>query len=336
MLLRPRFGTCRLGLLALLAACLAAPARAGDMDKYLPADSEVVVNVNVRQLLDSPLVKKHALDLAREALKSVDMAEEVLKDLGFDPFKDLDRVLAASPGGADKDRGLLIVHGKFDRDKFKAKAEEAARTNGDILKIRKVPAGTGGHHLVYQIDLPDHPLPYFVALADDNTLLASPGKDYVVDALKKAGPKETAALKDKDLQALLEKVDGRQSVSLAAVSAALKKGALADVPEDLAAVLDKISAVGGGLTLGEDIKVEVVITAANAADAKQFRDSADQGLKLALAALAVLDQGKESNPGIDLALEVVKSLKVSARGRVIAITGRVSADAIDDTLKKDK
>jgi hypothetical protein len=335
MVLRPCSGRFCLGLLAVLAASAATPARAGEVDKYLPADSEVVVNVNVRQLLDSPLVKKHALDLAREALKGVDMAEEVLKDLGFDPFKDLDRVVAASPGGADRDRGLLIARGKFDRAKFKAKAEEAARTNGDVLKIRKVPDGSGGHHLVYQVDLPDHPLPYFVALADDNTLLASPGKDYVVDALKKVGSKEPAALKDKDLQALLEKVDERQSVSLAAVSAALK-GGLAEAGEDVAGVLDKISAVGGGLTLGEDVKVEVVVTAVNAADAKEFRDSADQALKLALAGLAVLGQGKESNPGIDLALEVVKSLKVTARGRTIVIKGRVSPDAIEDTLKKDK
>ena len=73
---------------------LAGPARAAEVDPYLPDDTEVLVTVNVRQVLDSPLVKKSTLEKLREALKDIDMAEDVLKDLGFDPFKDLDRVTA--------------------------------------------------------------------------------------------------------------------------------------------------------------------------------------------------------------------------------------------------
>ncbi len=337
----PSPGT-RLGLAVLLASALAAPARAGDVDRYLPEDTEVVVAVNVRQLLDSPLVQKHALTLAREALRSVDMVEDVLKDLGFDPFKDLDRLVAASPGGkTDTDRGLLVARGKFDRARFKAKAEEVVKTYGDILKIRKVPDGTGGHHLVYEVNHPEAPTPFYVALAGDNTLLASPAKDYVVDALEKIGKTDKPALKDRDLQALLEKVDDRQTVSVAAVSAALKERMLAAASylggdeKDVAEVLDKITAIGGGLTLGEDVKVEVVVSTRNAADAKRFRDSADRGLKLALAALAALSQG-EKNEGLELALEVVKSLKVTAKDRTIVIKGRVSADAVEDVLKQDK
>jgi hypothetical protein len=334
MLVHQSLGS-RLGLAAVLMAALAAPARAGDVDKYLPPDSEVVVNVNVRQLLDSPLVKKHALDLARGFLKSVDMAEDILADLGFDPFKDIDRIVAASPGGTDRDRGLLIARGKFDRAKFKAKAEETVKTYGDVLKIRKVPDGASGHYLVYEVNHPEAQMPFFVALPDDSTFLVSPGKDYVVDALKKVGKTEKPALKDKDLQALLEKVDDRQTVSVAAVSAALK-GVLDEAPKEAAAVLEKIAAIGGGLTLGEDVKVEVVVGARNAADAREFRDSADRALKVALAGLAAYSQAVENNPVVELTLDVVKSLKVTVKDRTIIIKGRVSADTIEDTLNKDK
>src|SRR5438128_1012730 len=54
--------TLRTGLLA--AVCLAwlAPARAAEVDKLLPNDTEILVTINVRQILDSPLVKKYALD----------------------------------------------------------------------------------------------------------------------------------------------------------------------------------------------------------------------------------------------------------------------------------
>jgi hypothetical protein len=125
-------------------------------------------------------------------------------------------------------------------------------------------------------------------------------------------------------------------VSLAAVSPALKKGALAGAPPDVIDLVNKISAVGGGLTLGEDLKVELVLTTKNAAEARDFGETVDRGLKLALAGLAVLGQGKDTNPAIDVALEVVKSLRVTVKGRNVILKGRVSADDIDDTLKRDK
>ena len=45
--------------LAVLSVCLGA--RAAEPDKLLPADSQAVLVVNVRQLLDSPLIKQFAL-----------------------------------------------------------------------------------------------------------------------------------------------------------------------------------------------------------------------------------------------------------------------------------
>src|SRR5262249_51508286 len=152
------------------------PGRAADLDPYLPEDTETVLNLNVRQVLDSALIKKHALEAAQEALRGNDQVQDILKDLGFDPFKDLDHILIAAPGGTDKDRGLAIVRGRFDVDKFKAKAEEAATNNGENLKIHKV---QGGKYLLYEVNTPDLDTPLFVALASKNTLLVSPGKDYV-------------------------------------------------------------------------------------------------------------------------------------------------------------
>ncbi len=181
-------------LLAVFAAVLlgTAPGRAAEVDPYVPADTETVVNVNVRQILDSPLIKKHALEAAQEALRGNDQVQDVLKDLGFDPFKHLDRVVVATPGGTDKDRGLVIVHGRFDLAKFKTKGEQAAKDHSENLKIHKVLAGK---HLVYEVNVPDMDEPLFVALASEDTLFASPGKDYVVDALKKLGKPAKPALR---------------------------------------------------------------------------------------------------------------------------------------------
>jgi hypothetical protein len=314
-------------------AALAAPAGAAEVDRFLPADSEVVITVNVRQMLESKLAKDQVLEYLRNMLKGEEMAEEVLKDLGFDPFKDLDRVTIAGPVGKEPDRGLLIAHGRFDPAKFKAKAEESAKTNGDALKILKVPDGAGGHFVVYQVGSELH-WPVFVALAGHDTLLASPGKDYVVDALRRQARKEAVALKDKDFQTMLEKLDDKQSISFAATGAGLSKSILKDTP--LADSVAKITSLGGGITLTDDVKIEAVVTSKTEDEAKELHDTIDKGLKLALTFLAALTQGNDSNPGLELALEVVKGFRVQVKDRTVLVKGRLSADAISDALKKIK
>jgi hypothetical protein len=320
----------------LVCASLAAPARAADLDRCLPADSQIVVNVNLRQLLDSELVKKHALETLRDALKGADMVEDILKDLGLDPFKDLDRIIAAGPGGKDSDRGLVIVHGRFDGAKFKAKAEEAIKTYGEVLKTVKVPDGKGGSFLMWEVSAPEVPMPVFVALSGSDTLLVSPGKDYVVDALRRVARKEAASLKDKDFQALLDKLDDRQNLSFAATSAALSGAALPGAPAGAADALTKFTALGGGLTLTDELKVEVVVAAKTVEEAREFRDTADSSLKLVLALLATAAQGKDANPGLELALDIVKSLEVKVKDKTIVVKGRLSGEAISEVMKKLK
>jgi hypothetical protein len=323
----------RLGALALvLAGCAAGPARAADLDPFLPADTEMVVAVNVRQIVDSDLFKSNVLPDAREALKGMPEVTDVLKDLGFDPFKDLDRVIAARPGGADKDRGLIIARGKFDPAKFKATAEDAARDHGDVVKIGKVADGAGGHFVVYEVTPPSGEATWFVALAGRDALLASPGKDYVVGALKQAKAKKKPALKNKDAQALLERMDPRQSVSVAVVGKALA-GASDDAPRFVRDLLKAVDAVGGGLTFGEDVKMEVLVAAKGDKEAKDLRDGAARGVNGALAALALL---AGDNKLAATALDVVKTVKVTAKGKVVTFRGRVTADVVKDLLKKDE
>lgn len=317
-------------LLALLLAAL--PVRAADIDTFVPQDTESLLNVNVRQILDSSLIKKHVLEMAQEALRGNDQVQDILKDLGFDPFKDLDRILVASPGGTDKDRGLVIVHGRFDLDKFKAKAEAVAKEDEEHLKILKV---LGGKYLIYEVNVPDLDTPFFVALASRDTMLVSPGKDYVVDALKKIGKSEKPALKSKEFQALLEKIDDRQSLSLAAIKTKAVRDALDRAPGDVKDMIDKIQAVGGGLTLSDEVKLELAVTTKTTREAKDLRDSVDAGLKLVLAGLAAFttNQG-EGSPALEFALEFAKSLSIKNKEQAVILKGRLSSDIIEEALKK--
>ena len=113
--------------------------------------------------------------------------------------------------------------------------------------------------------------PVFVALPNRFTLLASPGKDYVVDALKK----NKAALKNKDMAALLERMNDKQGVSAAVVGSALT----GDAPPEVKDLLAKVDAIGGGVTISDEIKIEVAVAAKNADGAKTIKEGLDGGLK---------------------------------------------------------
>src|SRR4051794_29935319 len=117
-MLTPRFAA-----VLVLALAGVTPARAADLDPFLPEDTESYLSVNVRQIVDSPLFQKQLLAPLKQMLVETggDAVQGVLKDLGVDPFRHIDRVTIASPSTTETDRGLIIIHGTFDPAKFKAK-----------------------------------------------------------------------------------------------------------------------------------------------------------------------------------------------------------------------
>src|SRR5271155_5233975 len=88
-------------------------ARGAAVDQYFPGETQVVVTMNVRQILDSALMKKD-IGKVRDQLKEIEEAQKVLEDLGFDPFKDLDSITLAAVGATDQERVLVVAHGRFN------------------------------------------------------------------------------------------------------------------------------------------------------------------------------------------------------------------------------
>jgi hypothetical protein len=84
----------RSGVTALVAAIHALSAAAVDFTKLLPDDTDLVLVVNVRQIVSSAAFTKHYRPLVDGFLKS-DVAQIFLKGSGFNPLKDLDRVVVA-------------------------------------------------------------------------------------------------------------------------------------------------------------------------------------------------------------------------------------------------
>jgi len=306
-------------LAAVLALALVVPAARAEVDPFLPADTSTYVSVNVRQIVDSPLFKKQLLGPARDALKDLAEVEGVLKDLGFDPFRHLDRIIVASPGGDESDRGLMIAYGTYDLDKFKRKAEDAARDHDDVLKIHKAPLGGGATHLIYEVVVPNQDLSIFVALANDKTLLASPGKDYVVDALKAARVKRKPVLKNKDLQGLIDRLDSKLGISVAVLGKSLAKAAGDSdvVPQFVSDALAKVEAIGGGISVTNEVRLDVLVAGKDERSAQSIRESLDRGVKIALVGLAFLGEDRKE---LALLLEVIKTVRVTSKGKVVSIS----------------
>lgn len=322
-------------LAVVLTVVLAVPVAAGaaDIDPLVPADTESCILIQVRQLLDSPLVKKHLLGPARKRLEERTEVTDVLADLGFDPFRDLHRLVFAAPHSGDHDRGLIIARGKFDRERFRKKGEEAARDHEEALKLHQVPLGGGASHVVYEVVLPHQDSSLFVALVDDTTLLASPGKDYVVDALKAARLKRPAVLKNRAFQSTVEKLDPKLMVAGAGVGKAVCSHPGCALPEAVQRALANVEALGGGLSVGDEVKVELLVTTKTEESARRVREAVDRWTKLGLVGLSLVGEERKE---LSLALEVLKTIKATNRGAVVTVSGRLTADVLQDFLEKDQ
>ncbi len=323
--LGPRFAI--LALLAVLAPATVHAADAPELDKYLPIDTEIYVRANLKQAFESKLAKA-GIEQVRDLLKNLEDVNEVLKDLGFDPFSDLESMTVAAPNSNDQDRVLVILHGKFNLDKFKAKGEEVAKNQGDLVKLHKVADGSGGQVTVFEVRIPAQDQSLFVALANDTTVLASPGKDYVADAIKRGKGKGPVALKNKQFQALLEKINPKQTLAVAGLGEALAKNSSDGTLKEL---LAKTEVVGGGVTLDDDIKIELVIGAKTEQEAKELKSTINDYVTKGLLVVGLLaTQQKALEPAVD----VLKSIRCTAKEKAVTIKVEISAEVIAAAIQK--
>jgi len=317
-----------LGLASLL---LAAPARAADVDKLLPNDTETVASINVKQILNSALVKKFGIDKIKDAIKNQEMVQKILDELGFDIFKDLESILIAGPGGSETDKGLIIVRGNFNIKKMKTKAEGLAKDMKDVIKAVSVPDGLGGKYEFWEVTPPDNPQSLFVSLLSNDTILAAPGKDYLIDALDKQAGRKKAALKNKDMAGLISRMDTKQSLYVGLLGASLEKSPLAN-EEKAKEIIEKLADASIGLTIEKDIVLEIGITAKGTKEAKDLEDSIKDGLNQLLGIAALLGgNNKQIAPLVD----ILKTVKPSLKDKTITVKATVDSETLEKIVPKE-
>lgn len=321
---------------AVVFAGLAAPsARAAEVDALLPAETESVMFVNVRQILESDIVKKYALGQLKQALAGND-AQKMLNKLGLDPLKDIDRVTVGSWGKDKDDMNIVaVVRGKFDADKlFTAAKDEAKKDDGKLSIVEE-----GKYKLVKIVGDENQKKPMFAAVANEKTLVAGTDKKLVAAALD-AATKGGKPVLGKDLAALLLKMDEKASM-FACGNVTGKIGDLPDGldkipgldPKELAKQLANMKDVSVTFKLTSDMSFEVSMGMKDADAADGLGKTIDQLITTAKTFLPFVAGQKENlKPIVD---EVNKNLKSKVKGSEVTIGLKLTAEAIGKASGSD-
>jgi hypothetical protein len=92
----------------------------------LPAETRFVMGVDVKRFIASPMFERYA---SREAMRPKAL-RDLEKKTGLDPARDIDHVVVAgSQEGGPQSKPLVLVLGRFDREKIGRSLETEAKAN---------------------------------------------------------------------------------------------------------------------------------------------------------------------------------------------------------------
>jgi hypothetical protein len=324
----------RLMLGATLVFGLSSTARAAEPDKLLPADTDTVAIVNFRQIIDSDIIKKYALEQIKQFLDGQD-AKQLLGDLGLNPLKDIESVVIGSvetqfKKGAEP-KFLLIVHGKFDADKLFKTAEARAKTDGEKFAMVK-----DGDTVMFKFEPGGGQGPVYGTVVNEKTVIAASDKKIIAAALKADGATKPAAIK-KELAALITKLDDKASINFAS----LLKGKLDEVKlpggggvpvklDGIEKALPKIETAAVSIKIGTDVTVDVTLGMKDEDAAGDMRNALDDLFK----DLKPLVQGLgEFEPRAKPLSDVLSTIKITSKNKDVTLTGKVTGDNIGKMVK---
>lgn len=315
----------RLLILAFVITLAPRSADAVEPDPLLPGDSQVVASVAVRQLLDAPVLKKHFTDALEDAVPRGRELTSLLKALGIDPLKDVDRLTLTGPLALDSEKMLLIVRGRFDPEKTASAAEDHAKKAPEALKLHK----DGDRRFYEYREAKRNVPPIFFCVLDKETAVASPGKETVLEAAARKENRKPAPL-SKELQALLAKADDKATVwTVGQIPADLKKR-LAPTPE-YRPVVDSLQHFRGSVTVGEGVKAEFVVQTNDGKAAVEIRKFME-GIK-AILILAATNQDKKFGAVWG---DLLAALKVANEGDAVTLKGQMTAEQIEKSVENSK
>jgi hypothetical protein len=302
----------------LAAVLFAAPGRAADLDKYLPDGTIFVLSLNVKNLLESPLLRGD-----EKAFKTaMGEAAKALEEFGVDPGKDLSRVVIAAGEGAPNN-ALVLVEGTFNTAKLQTQlANLAKEKKGNIEPAEGAPAG------VYQVKLPPQarrnpgmPDRFLFTVLDRNFLAIAPNQSSLEDVLAKKKGEKKPEVKPEMLQEI-GKINPKETASVVIIppSQLLQGGP--------AAGMTKIT---GGVTVGQGVKTDLLLSTKDADSANDLAKAINDGLAQVKQLIPIF-AGNQPGVGqkeIGMITELIDSFKATAQPKGVSIKSEISKDFIE-------
>jgi hypothetical protein len=286
------------------------------LEKCLPDDTVLVVTVNVRQVLDSAVVRKHFAGRLEKLLKTGRFARAAWNAMNFDPLRDVSSLrIAVSDLTTPSPRMVFTVQGHFDR----ARLEAVWAVGG---KLHEVPNGAGGVFRIYESGEGAPRQPYFYATLGESAFVAATDRGPVVEVLTKAAGRRSTAVKDEGLRAVLSRADERAGLWLAA------GGNLTSEGQTLREALG-CESLAAAVTVADDLRAEMTCRAADpdAAD-RMSREMASELVK----ASVQLSLEAEKDPELTALLDILKDVKAVVDGNTVTVKGRLPAEVLDRVL----
>ncbi|MGL4424311.1 MAG: hypothetical protein ACRCZF_26890 [Gemmataceae bacterium] len=309
-----------------------APVQAADVDKLLPAETEQVVHINVKQVLESDLIKKYALKQIEQALKGNE-AQKALQELGMDPLKDIDTIDGGLWGKSPEDmKGVFTVKGKFDLEKLMTAAKKQAEKDGDKVAIVKE-----GSYTLIKVTMDNRPDPIYMTGLNDKTILVATDKPLAIAALKISDDTTAKPVIKKELATLVGKMDSKASMFFCGISDGkvgdIPPNPLFDNPEKLKKQLEKMESTAFVMKVTGDVTLEVSMGMKDGDAADDFGSTVDELLNKAKAFLPFLTmQNANLKPVVG---DLSKSLKSTVKDKMITIVAKVSGDSISKAVGSD-
>jgi hypothetical protein len=310
---------------SLAAALVGAPARAADVDKYLPDGAFIVLSFNVKQLLAAPLIKGD-----EKAFKQgMGEAAKALEGFGVDPAKDIDRIVLAVGDQLQPQNVLILLQGSFDSAKVQAKLQELAK-EGKNLDVLTEDGAT-----IYQgkIAMPAMPNPavpneYLMAVLDNQYIAFATDKNALKEALSKKSGGRKSTVK-KDVTALIDKINPNETASLVVVP-----------PAEMTAgsPVAGLTTITGGVTVSDGVSTDILLATKDEASAKTLAQTINDALNQ-VKQLLPLFAGQQPGFGPKeqaLVKDMMDTFKATAKENGVGIKSIISKEFIEKNSKKDQ
>jgi hypothetical protein len=310
----------------LLAVCLAAlpvAARGADPVPYLPAETDAVLTIQARQVVESDLGKKVGADLLKELLEIVKPAAAAVRATGLDPLRDFEVVTVGMDlKNTSPPKPFALMEGNFDSKKVEANIAAYMKEHPDHVTAVNV-----GGKAAYKVAGAKPAETMYAAVLDDTKLVVAPSENDLSGAFAAAAGGRKPVI-SRELAGLL----AAQKPTAPIFLRAWVKGRFDNVNlpnEKLKAAVQGVDWATVAVAVTKDLSVLANLNTPDAASAQKLSDLLGGVIGLVrLQLLAAAEDQPELRPVADL----LKATRVGANGKTVWAYGIVKGEAIEKAL----